>query len=104
MYRGQFKDGDFHGFGIYQGEDGSQYQGNFSKGSYHGYGQLTFSDGTVHSGEFKKGLRHGSHIVWSVEKKKFEHKKYKHGEALSINNSTSNQPKIGKMITGSHLE
>ena len=39
IYQGHFKNGKFHGFGIYYNlEDGGSYEGNFSNCLYHGYG------------------------------------------------------------------
>lgn len=45
-YEGNFHDGKYHGFGVYQRADGMKYEGTFSGGQAYGMGLLTFPDGT----------------------------------------------------------
>ena len=63
LYEGMWKDGYFHGIGIFTSFDSedqskveSRYEGNFVMGKRDGYGILfTFTDGTLR-GEFKDGF------------------------------------------------
>jgi hypothetical protein len=45
-YEGEFKDGKYHGFGVFQRGDNMKYEGTFVNGSAKGMGLLTFPDGT----------------------------------------------------------
>lgn len=46
MYEGDFQNGKYHGFGVYQRADGMKFEGQFRDGQAHGGGLLTFSDGS----------------------------------------------------------
>jgi hypothetical protein len=53
-YSGEFKDGQRHGEGLYETENGS-YKGSFFEGKQHGKGTQTLKDGRVFSGEWNLG-------------------------------------------------
>ena len=56
-YQGEFKDGEFHGFGRYQDADGTQYSGEWEKGKYHGLGFYQEADGKNRKiGLWEKGV------------------------------------------------
>ena len=50
MYVGEFKDGSFHGRGIYSWSDESVYVGVLKNGKRNGEGTLTWPEGKVESG------------------------------------------------------
>lgn len=58
-YEGEWKDGKFHGRGIYLDGLGDVYNGSFANGLYHGKGALKKSTGDVITGEFSKGKPSG---------------------------------------------
>ena len=87
-YKGEFKNGFFHGYGIWEtynketGQLNGRYEGNFKKSEYWGDGILTYGnrwetlpkkyqnqswtyimDGITYSGKFKWGLKHGKGTV-----------------------------------------
>ncbi len=45
-YEGDFQDGRYHGFGVFQRADGMKYEGTYSQGQSYGMGLLTFPDGS----------------------------------------------------------
>ncbi|KAK8945160.1 hypothetical protein KSP39_PZI008020 [Platanthera zijinensis] len=59
-YKGQFKKGLSHGFGVYQDHAGVLYAGEWVNGQSHGYGMQTYEDGSCYVGQYKCGLKHGS--------------------------------------------
>ena len=63
-YKGEFKDGDFHGSGkrILLNDDGSTlstYEGHFVNGKCHGEGKTIFSNGEVYEGQYKNNELNG---------------------------------------------
>lgn len=60
-YVGEKLDGQKHGRGTYQAEDGSKYEGEWDRGLRSGYGIQTFSNGEVeYEGEWLKDKYHGT--------------------------------------------
>ena len=53
-YEGEYKDGKYHGQGIFSYPDGSKYEGKWKHGIYHGKGKYTFSDGIKWKGEWRE--------------------------------------------------
>jgi hypothetical protein len=51
-YLGGWKNGKYHGFGVYQTQDGVSYQGTWSLGLMHGKGRFQWPDGKVFEGVF----------------------------------------------------
>jgi hypothetical protein len=45
-YEGEFKNGKYHGHGVFERADGMKYEGLFSDGQAQGKGLMTFPDGT----------------------------------------------------------
>ncbi|KAJ1408080.1 MORN motif [Sesbania bispinosa] len=58
-YRGQYRQGLRHGFGVYRFYTGDVYAGEWSNGQSHGCGVHTCEDGSKYVGEFKWGVKHG---------------------------------------------
>ena len=56
-YVGEYKNGNFHGKGILQFDNGEKYEGQFVKGKRDGYGNVIFPDGTQYTGQFKNNNR-----------------------------------------------
>ena len=56
---GEFKDGNFHGQGIYTYPDGERYVGEFKNGIQDGQGTFSYPDGRKYVGEFKNGIQNG---------------------------------------------
>jgi len=65
-YEGEYKDGEWHGFGVYSWPSGKRYEGQFESGQFHGLGIQTFPSAKVYEGEFVRGRRQG-HGVISLE-------------------------------------
>jgi len=60
IYKGAWKKGLFHGYGILKYNSKSTYQGNFKFGSKHGYGEINSASGFKYAGEWKNGHQTGS--------------------------------------------
>jgi hypothetical protein len=58
-YRGEFKDGLFHGWGVYTYGSGDKYEGEFRYNMKDGKGTLTFNTRDKYIGEFKSDMREG---------------------------------------------
>jgi len=84
-YVGEYKDGVRSGKGT-QTDEKSTYVGDWKDGKKHGRGTLTKQNGPyeiVYVGQFKNGLKNGIGYEFSTGKrnsKKWESKKYNHGE------------------------
>ena len=59
MYKGQWKDGNMHGFGKYVWKDSKMYDGQYVDDKKHGYGTYTWPDGRKYMGYWKDGKQHG---------------------------------------------
>lgn len=62
-YKGEFQDGQRHGFGTETRANGQEYIGGWSKDKYEGKGSLTLEDKSVHEGAFVNGKLHGTGSV-----------------------------------------
>lgn len=58
-YEGEFKDGLFHGWGIYTYRTGDRYEGEFAGDLKHGKGTLTYANGDKYMGEFARDMKAG---------------------------------------------
>nr|GEW35953.1 sulfate transporter 3.1-like [Tanacetum cinerariifolium] len=58
-YRGQYRQGLRHGYGIYRFYVGDIFVGEWFKGQCLGVGVHTCQDGSKYFGEFKSGVKHG---------------------------------------------
>ena len=68
FYRGNFKDDQMHGKGIYvDATDGSQYDGEWYKNLRQGQGALIDTLGNIYNGEFWANMRHGHGTVHNVD-------------------------------------
>ena len=92
-YKGEWKDGEFHGQGIYTWPDKAKYIGTFKEGLRNGKGFFeipngikfegefeddqylkgifTFPNGNEYSGDFKDGQFHGQGIFTSINGEKY---------------------------------
>ena len=58
-YKGEYKDGKFHGQGIFNYPDGTIYKGKWKDGNKQGKGTLTFLYGDKYEGEWKDNKKNG---------------------------------------------
>lgn len=58
-YEGEFRDGLFHGWGVYYYKTGDRYEGEFKNDMKHGKGAYTFQNGDKYMGEFGEDMRSG---------------------------------------------
>ena len=52
-FKGEFRNGEKHGFGVYKYPDGVIYEGFWKFGKRHGKGTLKYVDGKTKSGNFE---------------------------------------------------
>ena len=65
FYHGNFKYGEFNGYGINNLDDGTCYSGYFSDGEPNGYGNCKWNNGTIYEGDWKNNKRNGLGIyIW----------------------------------------
>ena len=63
-YKGQVnQDGQKHGYGQIEYDDGAKYKGQWRNDAYQGRGVLTYSNGDVFTGEFANDLAEGFGIL-----------------------------------------
>ena len=60
IYKGSWKKGLFHGYGILTYNSKTTYQGNFRFGNKHGYGEINSASGFKYAGEWDNGHQTGS--------------------------------------------
>lgn len=58
-YTGLWKDGKFHGLGVYELSNGDKYDGNWIRGKKHGKGKYYYANGEVYDGNWVNGLKNG---------------------------------------------
>ncbi len=58
-YEGEFKDGLFHGWGVYYYRNGDRYEGEFVNDMKSGRGTMTHRNGDKYVGEFKDDMKEG---------------------------------------------
>merc|ERR1711871_718813 len=66
VYKGEFKDGVFHGNGEMVFSNGSKYIGEFKNHQRNGRGIFTEVSGAEYYGHFVDDVKHGEHIVKSI--------------------------------------
>ena len=71
VYRGGFKDGEFHGKGQMAHNDGIRYSGQFENGLLEGWGTMSTPEG-FYVGEFKNGMPHGQGSMVHVNGTKYK--------------------------------
>ena len=62
-YRGQYKFGDFNGFGTFLWSCGTRYHGQWRGGDRIGLGELSYLDGRRYQGEWLWNTRHGRGVM-----------------------------------------
>lgn len=67
VYNGEFKKGQYNGFGEMRYNNGDRYDGYWENGQEHGQGSYYYNNGHVSTGEFAKGkYTHNKMRVWAV--------------------------------------
>lgn len=79
-YKGEIRDGVYHGKGILTIPPRTCYEGDFCYGNFHGKGVLTLSNGDRYEGEFHKGMFHGQGIYTCADGMRYEGE-YKDGQS-----------------------
>jgi hypothetical protein len=70
-YYGDWEDGWKHGNGVYRWKDGSTYDGNYAHGARTGFGTFRWGcDGSEYSGYWKHGQKHGKGVYTDIIGKK----------------------------------
>mmetsp|Transcript_27862 Transcript_27862/g.31987 ORF Transcript_27862/g.31987 Transcript_27862/m.31987 type:complete len:159 (-) Transcript_27862:94-570(-) len=59
MYKGEWKDNNMEGHGVYQWKDGRRYEGQYLEDKKHGYGIYFWADGRKYEGYWAFGKQHG---------------------------------------------
>ena len=59
MYKGEYRDGKFHGRGFYREGNGNEYRGEFKEGMFEGHGEYHYATGEVYIGEMRANLMEG---------------------------------------------
>ena len=58
-YKGELKNGVYHGFGTMNFASGAKYKGDWKNGKMSGKGTFFFREGDKYEGEFKNNQKHG---------------------------------------------
>jgi hypothetical protein len=66
-YIGEFKAGNFGGFGTFYYANGSVYIGEWFNGNRNGNGSLTYRNGTKYVGEWRDGFQNGMGVEYTAE-------------------------------------
>ena len=61
-YEGEWKNGNYDGYGIFTADGGVRYEGQFKNGKFHGEGKIIRRDGSMYVGEYVNGLEHGTGV------------------------------------------
>ncbi|ELR14103.1 peptidase, S54 (rhomboid) subfamily protein [Acanthamoeba castellanii str. Neff] len=64
VYMGEFRNGQFDGYGVLADERSVIYDGHFKHGKFHGKGLLHANDGSVYRGDWVAGKREGQGVCW----------------------------------------
>lgn len=67
-FEGQFRSGDFEGFGILHKPNDQTYEGDWKEGKRHGQGKLLLANGDIYQGSFHRGKKHGKGVFkWASD-------------------------------------
>ena len=83
----------FGRFYIVTYSDVLSYKGSWRKGAFHGYGVLEYSNGAIYKGNFKYGVKHGFGLYTSASGFRYE------GNGLTANKQDQQRFRI-RMATG----
>lgn len=78
FYRGEFKNGKMHGWGVLKWRDGDIYVGEFENDKYNGYGIMILGNGRKFIGEWKDNYYYNG-TLYSNRYAKI--RSYRYGEA-----------------------
>jgi hypothetical protein len=62
VYKGSYKNGSFHGYGILIKNDGSKFEGMWDMGTLNGFARIISENGDYYQGYVKKGTPHGEGV------------------------------------------
>lgn len=85
QYRGEWKDGHFHGQGHLHFRNGSIFKGTFEYSKREGYGQMWYTNGSYYEGDWEHDLRHGMGFLVERSGNRYEgcfYKGRKHGRGV----------------------
>ena len=73
MYKGEWKENNMDGYGVYQWRDGRLYEGQYKEDKKHGYGIYHWADGRRYEGYWAQGKQHGlgKYILPAETKEKY---------------------------------
>ena len=62
VYKGELRDGEYHGYGTLCFANRERYQGEWRRGLRHGVGTFTYSSGDIYNGEWRNHVPHGGGV------------------------------------------
>lgn len=62
VYKGELRDGDYHGYGTLCLANRERYQGEWRRGLRHGVGTFTYSNGDMYNGGWRNHVPHGGGV------------------------------------------
>lgn len=69
IYKGEFKKGKRHGFGVFEKRDKFIYEGNLKDNKFEGRGKMIYANGHIFEGLFKKGKEEGTGMLKDIDGK-----------------------------------
>lgn len=87
IYEGSFKEGHFHGKGIFRFKDGGVYEGDFMQGQFHGEGVYTEAGAIAFEGTWENGFHRNGVYMGPDGTTKFVEKRY-------VNHTPSPSPSV----------
>jgi len=82
IYKGNFKYGVKHGFGLYTSVSGFRYEGEWSDGRQTGSAKISYKNGDWYEGEVKNGLRCGLGELSEVSSQRIFKGNWKNGSLV----------------------
>jgi len=97
-YSGGFREGKYDGRGISVYSNGEKYEGDFKDGVYNGHGKYTFSDGSTYVGDFKDGQHTDKKRVFASREKIKQDQISDKEENLVLQNKPSELSKVTPQV------
>jgi hypothetical protein len=82
MYKGEWKDNNMEGYGVYQWRDGRKYEGAYKEDKKHGFGIYYWADGRKYEGYWAQGKQHGLGKYLIPEKKEERYGLWEDGKRI----------------------